>query len=116
MDPYTVLEMATINGAKLYGLENQIGSLEIGKKADVIVIKPQILPTPLTVGTVVGHLINTIDGDDVEHVLVDGEFVVKKRQLVTFNEADAASISQAAASKLWERMKEFGPQIDPIRK
>ena len=116
IDPYAVLEMATINGAKLYGLQDQIGSLEIGKKADVIVIKPQILPTPLTVGTVIGHLINTIDGDDVEHVLVDGEFVVKKRQLVTFNEANAALISQTAASKLWERMKEFGPQIDPIRK
>ncbi|HKM75958.1 MAG TPA: amidohydrolase family protein [Candidatus Bathyarchaeia archaeon] len=114
--PYAVLEMATINGAKLYGLENQIGSLEIGKKADVIVIRPQILPTPLTVETVIGHLINTVDGDDVEHVLVDGKFVVKKRQLVTFNEANAATISQTAASKLWERMKEFGPQIDPIRK
>jgi len=116
IDPYAVLEMATINGAKLYGLENEIGSLEVGKKADVIVIRPQILPTPLTVRTVIGHLINTIDGDDVEHVLVGGEFVVKRRQLVTFDEANAASLSQAAASKLWERMKEFEPQIDPIRK
>jgi len=116
IDPYVVLKMATINGAKLYGLENQIGSLEVGKQADVIVIRPNVLPTPLTIHTVIGHLINTVDGDDVEQVIVNGEFIVKKRQLITFNEANAASLSQTAAMKLWERMKESEPQIDPVRK
>ncbi|HXY82943.1 MAG TPA: amidohydrolase family protein [Candidatus Saccharimonadales bacterium] len=116
IDPYAILEMATINGAKLYGFEKQIGSLEIGKKADLIIIRPEILPTPLTPNTVIGHLINTVDGDDVENVLVEGKFIVKEKQLVTFDEDKAESISQSAASNLWNRMKESKPQIDPLRK
>jgi cytosine/adenosine deaminase-related metal-dependent hydrolase len=116
IDPYSVLEMATINGAKLYGVENQVGSLEVGKKADVVVIRPEILPTPLTALTATGHLIHTVDGDDVEHVLVDGKFVVKEKKLLTFDEEEAKSISQATALKLWDRLKDYGPQVDPLRK
>ena len=105
IDAYTVLEMATINGARLYGMENEIGSIETGKRADVIIIKPSILPTPLNATSVVGHLINTVDGDDIEHVLVDGETIVKNKQLMTFNEQEAQEISQKSAAKLWERLE-----------
>jgi putative selenium metabolism protein SsnA len=116
IDPYTVLEMATINGARLYGLENEIGSIEPGKRADIILIKPSILPTPLTATSVVGHLINTIDGDDVETVLIDGKPIVKEKKLLTFDEDKAQSIAQTAAFKLWERLKTAKPQVDPLRK
>jgi cytosine/adenosine deaminase-related metal-dependent hydrolase len=116
IDPYIVLEMATINGAGLYGMDRQIGSIEIGKRADVIVIKPSILPTPLNASTVVGHLINTVDGDDVETVLVDGHPVVENKKLTTFDEKKAQVISQTAAGKLWDRLKNTKPQIDPLKK
>jgi putative selenium metabolism protein SsnA len=116
IDPYTVLEMATINGAGLYGVQGEVGSIEPGKKADIILIKPSVLPTPLTVSSVVGHLINTVDGDDVETVIVDGKPIVKNKQLLTFNEDEAQSIAQTAAAKLWDRLKEMKPQVDPIRK
>jgi len=116
IDPYTVLEMATINGAKLYGIQNEVGSIEPGKKADIILIKPSVLPTPLNRSTVVGHLINTVDGDDVETVLVAGKPVVKNKKLLTFDEDKAQSMAQAAAAKLWDRLKAIKPQVDPIRK
>ncbi len=116
IDPYTILKMATINGARLYGMEREIGSIELGKKADLVIIRPSILPTPLNAASVVGHLINTVDGDDVEHVLVDGKPIVKNKQLTTFNEEKAQSISQAAAAKLWARLKTVNPQVDPLRK
>jgi 5-methylthioadenosine/S-adenosylhomocysteine deaminase len=116
VDPYTVLEMATINGAKLYGMEKEVGSIEPGKKADIIIIKPTILPTPLNANTVVGHLIHTIDGDDVEHVLVDGAPVVRNRRLLTFNEGKAQSISQSAAAKLWNRLESISLQVDSFKK
>jgi putative selenium metabolism protein SsnA len=116
IDPYTILEMATINGAKLYGLQNEIGSLEPGKKADIILIKPSVLPTPLNASTVLGHLINTVDGDDVETVLVAGKPIVKNKKLLTFDETKAQIIAQTAAVKLWDRMKTMKPQVDPIRK
>lgn len=116
IDPYTILEMATVNGARLYGMEKEIGSIEPGKRADIIIIKPNVLPTPLNASSVVGHLINTVDGDDVETVLVDGKPVVKHKQLLTFDELEAQSVSQAAASKLWERLATIKPQIDPLKK
>jgi cytosine/adenosine deaminase-related metal-dependent hydrolase len=116
IDPYTVLEMATINGAKLYGMDREVGSIEPGKRADLVIIKPSILPTPLNASSAVGHLINTVDGDDVEHVFVDGKPIVQNKNLVTFDEVEAQSISQAAAAKLWTRLETVKPQVDPLRR
>jgi len=115
IDPYSVLEMATINGAKLYGMEKDVGSIEIGKKADIILIRPNILPTPLTIETVVGHLINTVDGDDIEHVFVEGKQIVRNKRLLSFDEQKAQQISQKAAANLWTRMKTATPQVDRVR-
>lgn len=116
IDPYTVLEMATINGAKLYGIDKELGSIETGKRADIAIIKPHVLPTPLNAGSAVGHLINTVDGDDVEHVLVDGKPIVKNGRLITLDEEKAQSISQAAAAKLWIRLEKAKPQVDALKK
>ena len=116
IDPYTILQMATINGAGLYGIGKEIGSIEQGKKADIIIIRPSVLPTPLNAKSVVGHLINTVDGDDVETVLVDGKPVVKNKQLLTFDEQNAQSVAQTAATKLWDRLATTKPQVDPFRK
>jgi 5-methylthioadenosine/S-adenosylhomocysteine deaminase len=116
IDPYTVLEMATINGAKLYGIEKEVGSIEPGKIADITVIKPNILPTPLNASTVVGHLINTVDGDDVETVLVSGKVIVKNKRLLAFDEEKAQSTSQNAAAKLWKRLEAVQPQVDYLKR
>ena len=63
-----------------------------------------------------GHLINTVDGDDVETVIVDGKPVVKGKKLLTFDENKAQTIAQTAAAKLWDRLKTIKPQVDPLRK
>jgi len=116
IDPYTILEMATRNGAALYGVQSQIGSIEPGKRADLILIRPSILPTPLTTSSVVAHLINTVDGDDVETVIVDGKLIVKDKKLLTFDENKAQHIAQTAAAKLWDRLQTVKPQVDPLKK
>jgi 5-methylthioadenosine/S-adenosylhomocysteine deaminase len=115
IDPYTVLEMATINGARLYGMEKEVGSIEIGKRADIILIKPSIIPTPLTVDTVISHIINTVDGDDVEHVFVEGQQVVRNKRLVLFDEQKAQEISQKAAANLWNRLRANAPQVNRVQ-
>jgi hypothetical protein len=56
-----------------------------------------------------------VDGDDVETVLVNGKLVVKDKQLLTFDEEKAQSISQSTAAKLWERLETVQPQIDPLK-
>jgi len=114
IDSYSVLEMATINGAKLYGVEKDVGSIEVGKKADIILIRPTILPTPLTPDTAINHIINTVDGDDVEHVFVEGKQIVKNKRLLTFDEQQAQEMSQTAAADVWTRLRTATAQVDRV--
>ena len=114
IDAYEILEMATIRGAELYGMERQIGSIERGKRADLVVIKPDVLPTPLNPDSVVGHLINTIDGDDVRTTIVDGRIVMKDRTVTTLDEIDTQRKGQDAAASLWQRLRTVKPQVDQI--
>jgi 5-methylthioadenosine/S-adenosylhomocysteine deaminase len=82
----TALEMATIDGAKALGLEKQIGSLETGKKADVVVVSmDSARQTPLY--DPVSHLVYASHGDDVRTVVVNGKVLMRDRRLTTLNEA-----------------------------
>jgi 5-methylthioadenosine/S-adenosylhomocysteine deaminase len=114
IDAYAILEMATIKGAELYGLEKQLGSIERGKRADLIVIKPNFLPTPLNPDSVVGHLINTINGHDVRTTIVDGKTVMRDRKVTTLDETNAQTKGQDAAAALWQRLRTMKPQVDQI--
>ncbi|KAH7360945.1 atrazine chlorohydrolase/guanine deaminase [Rhexocercosporidium sp. MPI-PUGE-AT-0058] len=80
-----VLEMATINGAKGLGLEKEVGSLEVGKKADFVVVdmrKVHLQPWFSPVSAVV----YSVTGRDVEDVVVDGKVVVQEGKLMTMDE------------------------------
>ena len=114
IDPYAILEMSTIRSAELYGLDKELGSIELGKKADLIVVKPDVLPTPLTSDSVVGHVINSIDGDDVRTVIVEGRIVMKDRRVLTADEEEAQLKGQEAAAGLWERLRAAKPQIEAL--
>lgn len=81
----TVLEMATINGAKALGLDGFIGSLEVGKKADFVAIDMQrvhLQPYYSPVSAVV----YSVTGNDVNLVVVDGKIVVQGGKLLTMDE------------------------------
>lgn len=82
LDAVTVLKMATIKGARSLGLQDNTGSLEIGKKADVIIIdthKPHLVP----VYNPVSHIVYAAQGSDVQDVIVDGRILIKDRKLLT---------------------------------
>ena len=98
----TVLEMATINGAKALGLEHEIGSLEVGKKADLVIIDLNRLhttPSPNPVST----LVYTATGGEVDTVLVDGKIVVKQGQLVTMKEEEIIQQANVHAQQVYRR-------------
>lgn len=79
-----VLRMATIDGARILGLDREIGSLEVGKQADVIVVEPRVLhaaPAPDPVST----LVYATQSRDVVHVFVAGRQVVRDRELLTLD-------------------------------
>jgi 5-methylthioadenosine/S-adenosylhomocysteine deaminase len=77
--------MATINGAIALGLEKEIGSLEVGKKADLVLIdlkKPHLAP----LHNVVSHLVYSAVGSDVDTVIVDGRILMRGRKVLTLEE------------------------------
>ena len=82
---YDVLKMATIEGAKVLGLENEIGTIEEGKKADIILIdinKPHLYP----LNDIATNLVYSANGSDVDTVIIDGKVVMKNRELTSIDE------------------------------
>lgn len=103
--PLEVFRMATIEGAKCYGLDKQIGSLERGKLADIVILGATNIPTPLTPDSVIGHLVNSFGGRDVRHVFVNGQHVVEGRKMVLISDEEVSEISRKSAAGLWSRLE-----------
>lgn len=77
---YDVLKMATIGGAKALGWEQEIGTLVVGKKADIIMVdldKPHFCPW----NNVIADLVYSAQGSDVKNSIIDGKIVMKNYQL-----------------------------------
>jgi len=113
--PIDVIMMSTINVARMFHMEKQLGSLERGKKADIVIIKPNELPTPLTTDTVYGHIINSISSKDVDTVVVNGEIVLENRKLTKLDEAKAREYIHRVVERLWDRLESSGKyQLDVL--
>ncbi len=98
-----VLRMATIGGAQCLGLEREIGSLEPGKKADVILVDLRTAwCNPLRRENLVANLVYNANGSDVRHVFVDGEMLVEEGRLTRFDEAALIAEAQAVAERVWD--------------
>lgn len=83
-DAQTVLKLATIDAAKAIGLDKEIGSLEIGKKADLMIVDcrtPHLTP----IYHPASHPVYAADGADVRDVWIDGRLIVKNRNLMTID-------------------------------
>ena len=91
-----VLEMATIDAARALGMEKDIGSLEPGKKADIILVdwfKPHLVPMNMPVY----RMVYFANGEDVSTVLVDGRVLMRDRRVLTVNEEDVLTMAQREA-------------------
>jgi 5-methylthioadenosine/S-adenosylhomocysteine deaminase len=100
MDPTSasapqVYKMATIEGAKALGMEKSIGSLEKGKKADIIIIDTNT-PHMTPMYEPFSHLVYAANGSDVTHTIIGGRLVMEDRRLLTL---DIHDVLEAARSK-----------------
>lgn len=94
-----VLHMATIDGARAMGLDSEIGSLEVGKRADVAVVRlDRLHATPAT--DVVSALVYSAEANDVETVIIDGELVMREGRLLTVNEKGTVRDAQVQRENL----------------
>jgi len=104
-----VLEMATIDAAKALGMEKEIGSLEPGKKADIILVdwfKPHLVPMNMPVYRMVYYA----SGEDVATVIVDGRVLMRDRHVLT---ADEESVLNAAQQESELAVRRVGLPDDP---
>jgi 5-methylthioadenosine/S-adenosylhomocysteine deaminase len=91
--------MATLGGAKVLGLEHEIGSLEVGKKADIIILglhRPHLQP----IYNIVSHLVYSATGADVRDVIIDGKLIMQDRKLLTIDE-----------ETVWEKVQQWQNKI-----
>ena len=104
MDPLAinakaVVEMATINGAKALHMEKEIGSLEKGKKADLILISLDE-PNAVPMYDVYAQLAYALKASDVETVIIGGRIVMQNRKLLTVNEQEAITKAREFKKKI----------------
>ncbi len=99
-----LLEMVTVDAARALGWDDELGSLEAGKKADVTIVnlrQPHLVPNFM----VVHRLVYEAVGNDVETVLVDGRVVLDKRRAVMVDEASVLERAEHESRALIERAR-----------
>ena len=92
----TVLDMATRDGAAALGLGAKVGSLEVGKRADVIMVDVRG-PRQTPMYDPVAHLVYSAHGDDVTTTIVDGKVLMRDRKVLTLDETAVLAAARAAA-------------------
>ena len=97
------LRMATIDGARALGQEKEIGSLEVGKRADLSIIQVNRLHTTPDPRDMLSSLVYSAEPSDVQTVIVDGRVLMRDRQLLTMNEAVVIGQANLESGKLLER-------------
>ena len=103
MNAKAVVEMATIDGARALHMEKEIGSLEPGKKADLIVIRLD-RPNAVPIYDIYAQLAYALKGSDVETVIIGGKVVMRDQKLLTVNE-------EAAVAKAREYRKSIAASL-----
>jgi 5-methylthioadenosine/S-adenosylhomocysteine deaminase len=99
-----VVEMATIEGARALHMEKEIGSLEAGKKADLILIGLDA-PNAVPMYDVYAQLAYALKGSDVEMVIIGGRVVMRDKKLLTVDEAAAIAKAREFKSKIEASLK-----------
>jgi 5-methylthioadenosine/S-adenosylhomocysteine deaminase len=99
-----VLEMATIGGARALGMDAKIGSLEAGKRADLIVVSMKgARQTPMY--SPVSHLVYVAHGDDVQTTIVNGRVLMRDRRVLSLDEPAVLAEARALAGKVREAVR-----------
>ena len=97
-----VLRMATVTAARALGLESEVGTLAVGKRADVAVVDVSKLHTSPQ-ADIVSSLVYAAEASDVRSVVIDGRLVMHDRRLLTVDESDVVAEANAQAEGLMMR-------------
>jgi 5-methylthioadenosine/S-adenosylhomocysteine deaminase len=110
---HIAFELATIRGAEAVGMAADIGSLEVGKKADLVIhdtLRPEWTPR----GDVALQLVWSADGRSVRDVLIDGKVVVRNQCCTTVDETALRLLAAGASKRLLDRAGKQVPHKWPM--
>jgi len=108
--PEDVLEWATRGGARILGLGDETGTLEVGKKADLFVVdmmRPHLVPTL----RIVSSFVHNGQPADITSVMVDGKWVMRDGKLLTVDEADIVQRADQIGHSVWRRLLSQYPDV-----
>lgn len=97
-----VLEMATIDGARALGLEDAIGTIEVGKKADLILVDmgaPHLTPQRNSLS----HLVYSAEGSDVDTVICNGQILMQEKEILVLDQVEVMEMAREASENLLKR-------------
>jgi 5-methylthioadenosine/S-adenosylhomocysteine deaminase len=97
------LRLATIDGARALGLEQDIGSLETGKRADIILINLDSLHSTPRPTDIASAIVYSAQPSDVQTVIIDGQLIMRDRELLTLNEREIIEEANRESKLLQER-------------
>jgi 5-methylthioadenosine/S-adenosylhomocysteine deaminase len=112
--PEDMLEDATIGGARAVNQSKQLGSLEVGKKADILVVDTQrahLVPA----GRFLSAWIHNGQPNDIESVMIDGAFVMRHRKVLTMDEDRIVAEADRVGRRIWTQVQAAGPIAIPGR-
>ncbi|XVF89337.1 hypothetical protein PTKIN_Ptkin19aG0122200 [Pterospermum kingtungense] len=98
----TVLKMVTVNGAKSVLWDNEIGSLEIGKKADMVVVNP-FSWSMAPVHDRISNLVYCMRTENIVSVMCNGQWIMRDKKILNVDEEEVISLAKEASSKLLRR-------------
>lgn len=100
--PEDILEDAALGGARAANLADSTGSLDVGKKADVMILdtfKPYLVPS----GRILSAWIHNGRPSDIESVIVDGKFIMRDHKILTVDEEALVSEAEKAGQRAWQQ-------------
>jgi 5-methylthioadenosine/S-adenosylhomocysteine deaminase len=106
--PEDILADATEGGARAVNQEKLLGSLDVGKKADLLVVntlRPYLVPA----GRIVSAWIHSGHPEDIESVMIDGQFVMRNGKVLTMDEERLVRDADAVGRRIWGKVLEAGP-------
>jgi cytosine/adenosine deaminase-related metal-dependent hydrolase len=112
--PEDMLEDNTQGGATATRQSAHVGTLEVGKKADLIVLdtlRPHLVPA----GRILSAWIHNGQASDIESSMVDGQFIMRQRKVLTIDEAGIVTEADKVGRRIWDKVLEAGPLAIPGR-
>ena len=103
IDPYSVLRMATIGGAKALGLDSICGTIEVGKRADLILIDIDTIHNQ-PVNDIFSQIVHCAKASDVQTAIVNGEILLRERALTQLDGKKILADAKVAHRDLMERV------------